>query len=573
MSGTGDRMRKSVDTEEAAGAVAQRGARRVHAQAGFEDNRPEADGVRQLQAMADNAPQSTRHRALQNGIQAMSTQSSGQTLHNSPRMTAQRQAQAAINRTGLPDSLKAGVESLSGVSMDQVRVHYNSSRPAQLGAHAYAQGSDIHLATGQEHHLPHEAWHVVQQAQGRVRPTMQMKAGVPVNDDAGLEREADEMGAKALSALIDDSPRAATAHRSVAALHADVPTNGSVVQRVIKIAKDDYKTRNGKDTNSLVAKIEKDDRSEAWRRGWKTHVRDMAADKDDEYEYKDFGAFMETLDAEYLKESSDELARPSFPKKAYTLAKGTASVQSGKDMSDISLSDNDLALPHRMPFSDIRRSVLLFGNGTETSLDLVRWTDRLVKATEMRKLLNLKWDVKGLLPEGYEEMVDEQIEEFNEERDRVVKLWSAPKTKKDLSLLAPLLYKANSLHGNIPDLGSHSTNNVRVSNRIHSHFERGSMTPGTKAAYEMSPHRIAKGVATTKGNKEIVTVDDKRVPTREVRTHHEFSATHIPPSDLKPIKLNFSRVGKDDSDDESGSDSDDNPLAPLRDEEFDSDED
>jgi hypothetical protein len=67
-----------------------------------------------------------------------------------------------------------------------------------LNAHAYAQGSEIHVAPGQERHLPHEAWHVVQQAQGRVKPTMQMKAGVPVNDDAGLESEADVMGAKAL---------------------------------------------------------------------------------------------------------------------------------------------------------------------------------------------------------------------------------------------------------------------------------------------------------------------------------------------------------------------------------------
>ena len=69
---------------------------------------------------------------------------------------------------------------------------------AQLNAHAYAQGNEIHVAPGQEQHLPHEAWHVVQQAQGRVKPTMQMKAGVPVNDDAALEDEADAMGAKAL---------------------------------------------------------------------------------------------------------------------------------------------------------------------------------------------------------------------------------------------------------------------------------------------------------------------------------------------------------------------------------------
>ena len=102
------------------------------------------------------------------------------------------------NNTGMPDNLKSGIESLSGYSMDDVKVHYNSDRPAQLNAHAYAQGTDIHVAPGQEQHLPHEAWHVVQQKQGRVQPTMQMKAGVPVNDDTGLESEADVMGAKAL---------------------------------------------------------------------------------------------------------------------------------------------------------------------------------------------------------------------------------------------------------------------------------------------------------------------------------------------------------------------------------------
>lgn len=107
--------------------------------------------------------------------------------------------QRAPDRSGLPDALKAGVESLSGMSMDHVKVHYDSPAPAQLQAHAYAQGSDIHLAPGQERHLPHEAWHVVQQAQGRVQPTRQMmKEGVAVNDSQGLEHEADVMGAKAL---------------------------------------------------------------------------------------------------------------------------------------------------------------------------------------------------------------------------------------------------------------------------------------------------------------------------------------------------------------------------------------
>ncbi len=99
-----------------------------------------------------------------------------------------------INKTGLPDDLKTGIENLSGYSMDDVRVHYNSGKPAQLQALAYTQGTDIHVAPGQEKHLPHEAWHVVQQKQGRVQPTMQLQ-GVNVNDNEGLEKEADVMGA------------------------------------------------------------------------------------------------------------------------------------------------------------------------------------------------------------------------------------------------------------------------------------------------------------------------------------------------------------------------------------------
>ena len=120
------------------------------------------------------------------------------------------------NRTGLPDQLKSGIESLSGMSMDHVKVHYNSSQPAQLNAFAYAQGSDIHVGPGQEKHLPHEAWHVVQQAQGRVNPTMQMKDGMAVNDNTGLEAEADAMGAKAASMSVVShgvlQPRSSVGH-------------------------------------------------------------------------------------------------------------------------------------------------------------------------------------------------------------------------------------------------------------------------------------------------------------------------------------------------------------------------
>jgi Domain of unknown function (DUF4157) len=162
---------------------------------------------------------------------------------NSPAAKpVQKQEDASPNQTGLPGQLKAGIENLSGYSLDSVRVNYNSPKPAQLQALAYTQGTDIHVAPGQEQHLPHEAWHVVQQMQGRVKPTMQMK-GVEINDDGGLEREADVMGTKAQAignrydckqtiesnSLIKSSISA----QSPQQLKLDSSSTGDVIQRVV----------------------------------------------------------------------------------------------------------------------------------------------------------------------------------------------------------------------------------------------------------------------------------------------------------------------------------------------------
>ena len=102
------------------------------------------------------------------------------------------------NSTGIPDQLKSGMESVSGYSLDHVNVHYNSSKPATVQAHAYAQGSNIHIARGQEKHLPHELGHVVQQMRGDVKPTTTVN-GMAVNDNPRLEKEADVLGKKAMN--------------------------------------------------------------------------------------------------------------------------------------------------------------------------------------------------------------------------------------------------------------------------------------------------------------------------------------------------------------------------------------
>nr|MDU9042979.1 DUF4157 domain-containing protein [Candidatus Electrothrix aestuarii] len=165
--------------------VAQRKKRGRARGFAFEDNRPE---TAQLRGAFPLNPSNEAGRPV---LQAKG-------FNEEKQLKSPEPVQKQENKTGLPDDLKAGVENLSGLAMDDVRVSYNSEKPAQLNAHAYTQGTEIHVAPGQEKHLPHEAWHVVQQKEGRVRPTVQMKAGVAVNDDVGLEREADVMGASAL---------------------------------------------------------------------------------------------------------------------------------------------------------------------------------------------------------------------------------------------------------------------------------------------------------------------------------------------------------------------------------------
>lgn len=131
----------------------------------------------------------------------------------------------AQNRTGMPDPLKTGLEQLSDMDLSGVRVHKNSSKPAQLNALAYTQGQDIHVAPGQEKHLPHEGWHAVQQMQGRVKPTMQAK-GVSINDDKELEREADVMGTKALQAKGAEQATRGSAKQGPVLLQREVMTKG-----------------------------------------------------------------------------------------------------------------------------------------------------------------------------------------------------------------------------------------------------------------------------------------------------------------------------------------------------------
>ena len=171
------------------------------------DNRPEATAQRKLQELANNSAHALQAAQLQ---VIQENDSTSQPIQKNEK------------KTGIPDNLESGMENLSGMSMEDVKVHYNSAKPAQLNALAYAQGQDIHLGPGQERHLPHEGEHAVPQMQGRVKPTMQTQ-GESINDTEGLEKEADVMGQPASSWE--------TQPKENSMLNSDVKVGSKVVQK------------------------------------------------------------------------------------------------------------------------------------------------------------------------------------------------------------------------------------------------------------------------------------------------------------------------------------------------------
>jgi hypothetical protein len=85
--------------------------------------------------------------------------------------------------------MKEHFENLSNFSFDDVRMHYNSDKPAQLNALAYTQGNKMFVEPGEKKYLGYLA----QQKQDQVESTMRMQ-WVSVNCDVSFEKEANMMG-------------------------------------------------------------------------------------------------------------------------------------------------------------------------------------------------------------------------------------------------------------------------------------------------------------------------------------------------------------------------------------------
>lgn len=115
----------------------------------------------------------------------------------------QHRAIAPSGGRTIPQPLRTQMESAFNANFANVKI-LEGNHVGAVGAIAYTQGDQVHFAPGQfnpDTHagkalLGHELGHVVQQRQGRVKPTTKVN-GLPVNDESSLEQEADSMGQRA----------------------------------------------------------------------------------------------------------------------------------------------------------------------------------------------------------------------------------------------------------------------------------------------------------------------------------------------------------------------------------------
>lgn len=328
----------------------------------------EPTALRPARAFAPPAPSPQRPRATAPGADAATRG------HSFGRLGGgHAPGRSAVGGTVLPGRLRKNVERLSGVSLEDVRVHRNSNAPARLGALAHTRGPEIHLAPGQERHLPHEAWHVAQQKLGVVRPTAQLN-GAALNDNAGLEREADLMGARAAGV----APPAGAAARPAGTFPQLFPTltGGAfgaaaarpVVQRMYSGSESERE-----DEDDDPSYFEKEKREGAKKTDPKSSMKKGSrTGTDDAFEYETEGGAQhkEQYDQKTLTRTTSttglQVSGPQFRNNA-ARDKGIFTVHNPYGLSMGQSSLNQMVLSHNSPSWLGMRAGKQYGNSALTS--------------------------------------------------------------------------------------------------------------------------------------------------------------------------------------------------------------
>lgn len=162
----------------------------------FIDRSPEVLEMQQFKERIGNSPEVLQMQEYQQQINV--TSSDDNSSQQEQATDSYPLPHKKKNTTGIPDNIKHGIENLSGILLDDVKVYYNSDKPKLLGVPAYTEGTNIYIGPGNEEYLPHEVWHVIQQKQRAIKANEMLK-GKKINRTKKLEDDAEKMGKKGLS--------------------------------------------------------------------------------------------------------------------------------------------------------------------------------------------------------------------------------------------------------------------------------------------------------------------------------------------------------------------------------------
>lgn len=242
------------------------------------------------------------------------------------------------------------------------------------------------------------------------------------------------------------------------------------------------------------------------------------------------------------------------------------------DINKPGLTDVNGAMPHRYPWFGIRESTKKFVKGTEDEDDFNRWTDRFVNAGE-EKIEETKEEMEATstkLEEGKEEIKrikkrlnkakkkkekDELGEKLKRRKKRRKSLKERDEDLKELLKYQEISQKdfvdardelvgdttdtgnrkeflkhANSFHANVSGIGPHKGCNNPVRENLHLNLRKSrrdkgddekrgrkrkrSLSPGSRAASEMSPTRVSSVATDNDGN--IITVTGEAINPKKL---------------------------------------------------------
>lgn len=202
--------------------------------------------------------------------------------------------------------------------------------------------------------------------------------------------------------------------------------------------------------------------------------------------------------------------RPSFARASVVSAKEQVNLH--PEMYPFSLTgaprevaEKNLAMPHRMSFFDMKRSVEKHYSGRESDEDFKRWTDRFIEAGKER-IATTKSELVTA-PRNDIPKINRQLKGMEQSQHRFTKTRDAVLAGGDstgkFAREKEFLSKANSFHANVPDFGPHFGVNHPVQEGPHLHvappstetlnaFKPRPLSPMSRQVRGMSPSRLSR---------------------------------------------------------------------------------